>query len=127
MDIGELQTKETTSKVIKHPQTGADTDIVVEFYGHDSLQHRKVQHDAIQKAKKDKESGIDVMSPEYRMNSEVAMLAALTVSIDNLEMNGVAYGADKAQEVYKTCRWLYEQIEQDVYNRSLFFVSAQTV
>lgn len=126
MDISKYYTNDTVKKVIKDPITGLDGDASIEFYGHDSIMFRKVQHEASHKLKSDMDSGVDIKTPEYKIKSECEMLAKLTVSWEGIECNGEAMDISSAKEVYLKSRWLYEQIEADIYKRSIFFVSAQT-
>lgn len=119
MDLSSLAVSGTSKLIIKHPSTGADTDIVIELCGKDSDEYRaayaamlKVLH-----------SNTDNKNIDFaKLDAET--YAACTVSWENLHLDGekLKCTPKNVKKVYndKRLRWLHEQVITFVGNRENF-------
>lgn len=119
MDLTSLAVSETAKLVIKHPTTGADTDIVIELCGKDSKKFREEYAKLIrilQTSKDNKNVDFEKL--------DVDTYAACTVSWKNMEMDGkqLKCTPKNIKAVYSDRRfgWLHEQVMQWVNDRANF-------
>lgn len=112
--------------VIKHPVTGADTDIVIQVVGIDSTAAQACMDNQQAIRFKEMTSG-DVVSPTFDPAQNRAqlleLLSACTVGWKNVSYGGgeLEFNADNVQMVYAKVPFIRDQVNKATGSRKLFF------
>lgn len=119
MDLTSLAVSGTSRLVIKHPITGADTDIVVELCGKDSDEYRKAYTEMVKLISVDPNN----KETDYaKLESEI--YAACTVNWENIDLDGkpLECTPKNVQMLYgdNNYVWLHEQVIKFVGDRVNF-------
>lgn len=108
MDLSSVSVKPYSTLIIKHPVTGADTDISIEIYGKDSKHYRDLWQ-ALLKSAADKK----IAQEDYETEA-LDIYVACTKSWVNIEVDGkpLECTPDNVRMIYtnESYLWLHEQV-----------------
>lgn len=126
MDLAKFDTSKTSEKgaelVVLNPETFEETDIKLRLAGTDSSVYRNQIKARAEKAmnKGQKKQALDFDKSE-REGCE--LLAACTLGWEGLEENGkpIEFSTEAAADLYMRHRWLKEQVDRFIGDRTNFF------
>lgn len=121
LNLLNYKTKESADMVVKHPETGEETDAVITVAGKDSKIWRQIEAERAQKA-------IDKMSKGKKYKFDAAdldnrkQLVQVILDWKNLAPD-FPYSKENAEILASDngLAWLFEQIEEFMNDRSNFF------
>lgn len=119
MDIASLVTSESAECVIRHPQTGAETDIKITVFGVDSPKFREISKAASKAKLNAKAQGKE---SEDGPETDAAFLADMTVGWEGVEMDGKAlpFTRENAIKVYLLSSPVRTQVNQFILRTANF-------
>lgn len=127
MDLSKFDTSKKSEQgsdlIVLDPSTGEQTDMIIKLVGTDSSRYRnklKEQAERRLQAGKKNTKTIDIDKAE---RDSCEMLAACTISWQNVSegKEAVEFNQANAQSLYLRHRWLREQVEAFVQDRTHFF------
>lgn len=122
MDILTVAISETSKLTVRHPITGADTDITIEVFGTDSVAYKTAVSAITKKFSKRKN-----VSLEERENAAIELLANVTKGWENLEEKGkkLSFSKEVAIRIYSELPWLRKQIDAHIGDEQNFLDEAK--
>jgi hypothetical protein len=112
---------------VMHPGTGRPTDARITLAGTDSKLWRnalsELRHNALQGA--DKADNALIYAARKVSEDRTLLIASVTLEWENVELEGklLACTRENAKNLYERFRWLFEQVDSFVTDRSNFFRS----
>ena len=107
---------------IKHPTTGADTDIQILAAGTDSAVYKKAFSEVVSgRVLYLQDEGAE-LTYERKAKEDIGIVVACTLEWKNVEENGKALKCETAnvEKVYKEYGWIYEQVDKFITIRKNF-------
>lgn len=124
MDISSVSIVETSTLVVRHPQTGMETDITIELAGTDTAAYKKAVGAITKRANKRKNK----VSTEEVEEMSIELLVAATVDWKNLEEGGkkLPFSKENATKIYSSIPWLRKQVDAFVGDEQNFLQSEES-
>lgn len=117
MDLGVLIPEDRAKMQVRHPVTGADLPVEIYLYGIDSEQYHRSQRAVIDAklARKGRDAARD-------LEDGLGLLADCTAGWKGVVLNGeeLEHSRENAIELYRQLKWLREQVDQFIGDRSRF-------
>ena len=113
---------------IEHPSTGELTGIRIKTLGMDSKayqnQTRKVQDKNLKKGFR----GMKNLKTEVLDNNKIELICSCTIEWENVELGGVVLecNSENKRMVYKTYRWIFDQVDEFIGDRGNFLGEFET-
>lgn len=125
MDISAIKAADVATVEILHPVSGEEIGITFDVYGTDSATYRKAVAEIAQRRMNKRQKATSIEAQEQET---VELLAICTAGWSGLEIDGKKpkFSIEAAKEIYadERFRWLREQINVAIAERSRFFGNA---
>lgn len=115
--------------VLIDPYTDEEIDIKIKLLGADSDIYQDASRKALQKLSRKKGSKISQDNVDEAIRATCSIYAKVTVEWSNLEMDGKPFACnyENAFEVYLKFKWIREQVQKFIEERSNFMPSSRKV
>jgi len=123
MDLLSVKISETSTLTVRHPQTGADTDITIEVYGADTVAYKKAVGTISKRNRKRKDISIEEIE-----SAGLELLSSVTAGWKNIEEKGkkVPFNVENAKRIYREIPWLRKQVDSFIGDEQNFLQSEES-